>query len=717
MSRKALLCIVDVVNCEFAHAQAEGKFLVSWQRPNLKVPNPDLLFSFVGTSVEVTISKSQTVQALKSQISAISSVDTKRHFLAFAGAPLADSQILSSLKIKRGSEFHFLPNPKSQLKYSSTSSPPVFQLGDDGWFLDVSHMCGPDVFVASISAMNSKTAVFEKRDDSNNRFLLLRGLPWNRTLELSFRKRSSTTFERSRTVQTGFSRLSFSLELHLAGQKDPVAFADDYRADSPSSLLVWFVQSIAVALQVDSSSILEIRAGATLLNDDESISRLRPDSVISVFTAPLGGVFPTLLSDGHLRFVFKAIHHKSIDLDTFGRISKREVKNFVWFLPLILKLAPQCQFSTESKQLFYRALEKYQFLGQTTAWLKRVLPHESHEHIPVAVHATTDSAFLNLARLQGPMDAVSVDNIEIWDPVCPQRRGSCHIVEKMQVVKVFTSQAKPCLIRASYSGALDSASKAKESLFILKRGDDLRVDLMTQTIFYIFNRIWTNAQLRHTPYCFVFKVIPMALDYGVVECVPDCTTLQEYDWKKWNTLDKEQKYKFLCSAAGGYTAGWILGIRDRHKENMMVKDDHIFVQIDFGHMFDRKTKYFDAPRFAVPATMRNTLSPEEWSDFKEVCVDGFKYVRRLGQTIVGLICVRSALLRRQFLTVMQSLFDGIGLVHMDEARAFMQSRGSLMPDMSEEEACERLRGLIESGTTSGWKYIKNAGHVIAHAMK
>jgi phosphatidylinositol kinase/protein kinase (PI-3 family) len=229
----------------------------------------------------------------------------------------------------------------------------------------------------------------------------------------------------------------------------------------------------------------------------------------------------------------------------------------------------------------------------------------------------------------------------------------------MQVVKVFTSQAKPCLIKASYVASEDSASKAKEGLFILKRGDDLRVDLMTQTMFYIFNRVWAQADLPHAPYCFLFKVIPMALDYGVVECVSGCTTLQEYDWTKWGLLDQSEKWKFLCSAAGGYTAGWILGIRDRHKENMMVKDDHVFVQIDFGHMFDRKTKYFDAPRFAVPSTMRSTISPEEWSAFKELCVDGFKILRRMGTTIVDLTCVRISQSSSEPYSSHHSLFSGI----------------------------------------------------------
>jgi hypothetical protein len=54
---------------------------------------------------------------------------------------------------------------------------------------------------------------------------------------------------------------------------------------------------------------------------------------------------------------------------------------------------------------------------------------------------------------------------------------------------------------------------------------------------------------------------------------------------------------------------------------------------------------------------------------------------------------------------------------MQEVKEFMLGRSSLMLDMSEDEACQRIRDLIESGASSGWKYIKNAGHVVAHAFK
>jgi hypothetical protein len=56
---------------------------------------------------------------------------------------------------------------------------------------------------------------------------------------------------------------------------------------------------------------------------------------------------------------------------------------------------------------------------------------------------------------------------------------------------------------------------------------------------------------------------------------------------------KEQR--FLESVSGSILASFILGIRDRHKDNLLVKDGHVLFHIDFGHMWNQSTT-MDAPR-------------------------------------------------------------------------------------------------------------------------
>jgi hypothetical protein len=62
------------------------------------------------------------------------------------------------------------------------------------------------------------------------------------------------------------------------------------------------------------------------------------------------------------------------------------------------------------------------------------------------------------------------------------------VVGTVTVKKVFTSKAKPLLLELT---AKDDPSTS--SLVIFKKGDDLRVDMLTQVMFYVFNELWQDA--------------------------------------------------------------------------------------------------------------------------------------------------------------------------------------------------------------------------------
>lgn len=75
-------------------------------------------------------------------------------------------------------------------------------------------------------------------------------------------------------------------------------------------------------------------------------------------------------------------------------------------------------------------------------------------------------------------------------------------------------------------------------------------------------------------------------------------------------METSEKNMFLASLAGSVVAGYVLGIRDRHQDNMLIKDRHIFFHIDFGHLWNQGP-LVDAPRVAIPIRLKANL--------KEVC--------------------------------------------------------------------------------------------------
>lgn len=152
-----------------------------------------------------------------------------------------------------------------------------------------------------------------------------------------------------------------------------------------------------------------------------------------------------------------------------------------------------------------------------------------------------------------------------------------------------------------------NAPPEQSSLMIYKRGDDLRQDYAVQTMFFIFNRLWALSSMHDKPFIHQYKyvvaickfttnsrIVPMGSKMGVLEFVSGCQGSGQYQWyirfsifshsrrKKLNStlkgsLSKEDKYTFILSMAGSYIGCWVLGIRDRHQDNMMIKDNKMRV--------------------------------------------------------------------------------------------------------------------------------------------
>lgn len=107
-------------------------------------------------------------------------------------------------------------------------------------------------------------------------------------------------------------------------------------------------------------------------------------------------------------------------------------------------------------------------------------------------------------------------------------------VDAFVVKKVFSTNARPMLI--------ELRSDAEGHLMpdiITKMGDDLRVDLLVMTMFQVFNTLWFKNSFRFTngqmPYAVTYGVLPFNNEKGVIEAVPNVTSLAHH---KWTVIDR-----------------------------------------------------------------------------------------------------------------------------------------------------------------------------------
>ena len=102
--------------------------------------------------------------------------------------------------------------------------------------------------------------------------------------------------------------------------------------------------------------------------------------------------------------------------------------------------------------------------------------------------------------------------------------------------------------------------------------------------------------------------------------------------------------EFVSSCAGSCVASYVLGIGDRHNDNIMVHRSGRLFHIDFGHILGRKKQKFGINRERVPLILpasfmyivnkdfesTDTSNPSYRKNFKyfqDLCVKAFKVLR------------------------------------------------------------------------------------------
>eukprot|EP01124_Arcella_intermedia_P022830 TRINITY_DN3492_c0_g1_i1.p1 TRINITY_DN3492_c0_g1~~TRINITY_DN3492_c0_g1_i1.p1 ORF type:complete len:304 (-),score=46.32 TRINITY_DN3492_c0_g1_i1:48-959(-) len=258
-------------------------------------------------------------------------------------------------------------------------------------------------------------------------------------------------------------------------------------------------------------------------------------------------------------------------------------------------------------------------------------------------------------------------------------------IEHVTVLKIFSSQAKPRLVEIEFEHGIPPHR-------LILKTDDMRSDYYVQLMFFVFNELWSSSnrfQDLFIPFIHLYRVVP-AGEYGFVECVLSSTPVKSFDWK---TIEKrpEQLKTLVCSMAGGFAGSYIMGVRDRHQDNMMIKtDDGTFFHIDFGYLFNNRT-YFDAPVFAVPEGAKNLLEKLKMYDkFVDLCGEAFRVLRR-SQGIIHYICT--------------TCFNSLNPPNMMNSLA-----EAFLPHSTEEQAVAKIKTDVRLGTLAWSKNIKDLVH-------
>jgi hypothetical protein len=403
-----------------------------------------------------------------------------------------------------------------------------------------------------------------------------------------------------------------------------------------------------------------------------------------------------------LQFLYQVNGLRTVDPEFIEHASTEQL---FWFLPLVFQTLQMSKITKEGTHanaslrstvdLLLQKLQPLSYLRQFTLWLKySSLIDEREFDLEWAIGSRFESTRSFFNSLAASMPNIEVGKkytgLDIMDPM-HDADGHNLPIAAVTVLKVFASKAKPCLLEL-----FPADSKYPSKRVIFKKGDDLRQDLLVQACFYLFNVLWAQSDIAEKPFIHQYRLIPMGPDTGCVEFVQDSESLQTFSFEKmWPKYTDEDKSTLLRSAAGSYVAGWVMGVRDRHQDNMMVQHGNMFFHIDLGHIFNEKPT-IDAPRFSIPTDLKESMSTQEWDRFKDICANGFKVLHRHAGLLINLIC---------------TMFRGV-VDDMPKVRMFLTSPQSLMVGLEEKDATDKIRNLIDSGVTS----VKKKGKYLIHTI-
>ncbi|KAL1751342.1 kinase-like domain-containing protein [Schizophyllum commune] len=270
---------------------------------------------------------------------------------------------------------------------------------------------------------------------------------------------------------------------------------------------------------------------------------------------------------------------------------------------------------------------------------------------------------------------------------------------------VFKSNLYPLLL---YFQCTDGS----EYPVIFKDGDDMRQDQLVIQLFTLMDRLLRqeNLDLKLTPY----DVLATGPLQGMARFIPSKTIaaiMSEHgsllNYLRANNPDDGSVGTsgvepgvidtFVRSCAGYCVVTYLLGVGDRHLDNLLVAPDGHFFHVDFGYILGRDPKPFPPPVKVCKEMvdgMGGAQSPH-YARFKNFCFTAFTILRKSANLILNLVA----------LMVDANIPD---IKHRD---VHEQIQDKFRLDLTEEEAIKHFETLLNE--TSYFTVVLDRIHDIA----
>jgi phosphatidylinositol 3-kinase len=209
---------------------------------------------------------------------------------------------------------------------------------------------------------------------------------------------------------------------------------------------------------------------------------------------------------------------------------------------------------------------------------------------------------------------------------------------------LFKSSQMPCRLTFSTENGTPYVA-------IFKHGDDLRQDQLILQIITLMDRLLSkeNLDLKLTPY----RVLATSTTHGFVQFIQSITVAEVLStdksihnfFRKWHPSDTDAygiqakvMDTYVKSCAGYCVITYLLGVGDRHLDNLLLTRDGNLFHIDFGYILGRDPKYMPPPMKLSKEMVEamGGLQSDHYQEFRKLCYTAFLHLRRHANLILNL---------------------------------------------------------------------------------
>ena len=283
---------------------------------------------------------------------------------------------------------------------------------------------------------------------------------------------------------------------------------------------------------------------------------------------------------------------------------------------------------------------------------------------------------------------------------------------------VFGSNTKP--IKYTFKVTQDSKKfihfdNNNYCKLFFKTGDDLRQDQLILQIITYMDSLLKKEQLNYE--FTIYKVLATSKKDGFVEFVPNSKTYKDIlDDKRYNKQlkfyykeisDNQQIYdekinSFINSLAGYCAVNYILGIGDRHNQNIMFDKKGRLFHIDFGFILGKDPFYYYP--FKITGDMVDCMGGKEsdnYKKFKLKCKNAYSILKENTRIIVNMFYL---------------MIDS-GIPELNNIECLKKLHDKFCPNLDKEEALSNFINELETTLNLKIPGVREIIHNIAQYFK